>query len=57
MRFISMIRIEENTGQVPSEQLMSDMEIVAIIEEEEQQRRGEDGTHRQVLAELSEYGG
>ena len=25
MRFISMIRIEESTGQVPSEQLMSDM--------------------------------
>jgi hypothetical protein len=25
MRFISMIRIEENTGLVPSEQLMSDM--------------------------------
>ena len=25
MRFISMIRIEENTGRVPSEQLMSDM--------------------------------
>jgi hypothetical protein len=25
MRFISMIRIEENSGQVPSEQLMSDM--------------------------------
>jgi hypothetical protein len=25
MRFISMIRIEENTGPVPSEQLMSDM--------------------------------
>jgi hypothetical protein len=25
MRFISMIHIEENTGQVPSEQLMSDM--------------------------------
>ena len=25
MRFISMIRIEENTGQVPSEQLMTDM--------------------------------
>jgi hypothetical protein len=25
MRFISMIRINENTGQVPSEQLMSDM--------------------------------
>lgn len=25
MRFISMIRIEENTDQVPSEQLMSDM--------------------------------
>ena len=25
MRFMSMIRIEENTGQVPSEQLMSDM--------------------------------
>lgn len=25
MRFISMIRSEENTGQVPSEQLMSDM--------------------------------
>src|SRR5262245_53292003 len=25
MRFISMIRINENTGQVPSEQLMTDM--------------------------------
>ena len=25
MRFISMIRIEENTGQAPSEQLMSNM--------------------------------
>ena len=25
MRFMSMIRIEENSGQVPSEQLMSDM--------------------------------
>ena len=25
MRFISMIRIDETTGQVPSEQLMSDM--------------------------------
>lgn len=25
MRFLSMIRIEENTGQVPSEQLMSNM--------------------------------
>jgi len=25
MRFMSMIRIEENTGQVPSEQLMNDM--------------------------------
>jgi hypothetical protein len=25
MRFLSMIRIEENTGQVPSEQLMADM--------------------------------
>jgi hypothetical protein len=25
MRFISMVRIEENTGQTPSEQLMSDM--------------------------------
>ena len=25
MRFMSMIRIEENTGQVPSEQLMTDM--------------------------------
>ena len=25
MRFISMIRIQENTGQVPSEQLMIDM--------------------------------
>jgi hypothetical protein len=25
MRFMSMIRIEENTGQVPSERLMSDM--------------------------------
>ncbi|HZD21321.1 MAG TPA: YciI family protein [Burkholderiales bacterium] len=25
MRFLSLIRIQENTGQVPSEQLMSDM--------------------------------
>ena len=25
MRFLSMIRIQENTGQLPSEQLMSDM--------------------------------
>src|SRR5438067_1158356 len=25
MRFLSMIRIQENTGQVPSQQLMSDM--------------------------------
>jgi hypothetical protein len=25
MRYISMIRIQENTGQVPSEQLMADM--------------------------------
>lgn len=25
MRFMSMIRIQENTGQVPSEQLMEDM--------------------------------
>ena len=25
MRFLSMIRIDENSGQVPSEQLMSDM--------------------------------
>lgn len=25
MRFLSMIRIDENTGKVPSEQLMSDM--------------------------------
>jgi hypothetical protein len=25
VRFLSMIRIEENTGQVPSEQLMADM--------------------------------
>ena len=25
MRFISMIRIQENTGQLPSEQLMTDM--------------------------------
>lgn len=25
MRFLSMIRINENTGQVPSEQLMADM--------------------------------
>ena len=31
MRFMSMIRIEENTGQVPSEQLMTDMG--ALIEE------------------------
>src|SRR3954469_15266370 len=25
MRFLSMIRVDENTGQVPSEQLMADM--------------------------------
>ena len=25
MRFLSMIRIDETTGQVPSEQLMADM--------------------------------
>ena len=25
MRFLSMIRIEENTGQVPSQRLMTDM--------------------------------
>ena len=25
MRYLSMIRINENTGQVPSEQLMTDM--------------------------------
>lgn len=25
MRFLSMIRLDENTGQVPSEQLMADM--------------------------------
>ena len=25
MRFLSMIRVNENTGQVPSEQLMADM--------------------------------
>src|SRR5438445_10602921 len=25
MRFLSMIRIDENTGQVPSEQLMADL--------------------------------
>ena len=25
MRFMSMIRVQENTGQVPSEQLMNDM--------------------------------
>lgn len=25
MRFLSMIRVEENTGKVPNEQLMSDM--------------------------------
>jgi hypothetical protein len=25
MRFLSMIRIDENSGQVPSEQLMQDM--------------------------------
>ena len=25
MRFLSMIRVDENTGQVPSEQLMTDM--------------------------------
>src|SRR2546430_11128034 len=31
MRFLSMIRIQENTGQAPSEQLMSDMGM--LIEE------------------------
>jgi hypothetical protein len=31
MRFLSMIRVEENTGQVPSEQLMQDM--MKLIEE------------------------
>ena len=31
MRYMSMIRIEENTGQVPSEQLMHDMGL--LIEE------------------------
>ena len=31
MRYLSMIRIDENTGQVPSEQLMTDMG--ALIEE------------------------
>ena len=25
MRFLSMIRVDEHTGQVPSEQLMQDM--------------------------------
>ena len=25
MRFLSMIRVDENSGQVPSEQLMNDM--------------------------------
>ncbi|MCA9571153.1 MAG: hypothetical protein KC656_25110 [Myxococcales bacterium] len=28
MRYLSMIRIEENTGQVPSEQLMQDMGVL-----------------------------
>lgn len=27
MRFLSMIRIDETTGQVPSEHLMADMDI------------------------------
>ena len=31
MRFLSMIRIDENSGQVPSEQLMNDMD--KLIEE------------------------
>ena len=31
MRFLSMIRVNENTGQVPSEQLMTDM--CKLIEE------------------------
>ena len=31
MRFLSMIRVEENTGQVPSEQLMQDM--MTLIDE------------------------
>ena len=32
MRFLSMIRVQENTGQVPSEQLMQDM--MKLIEEQ-----------------------
>jgi hypothetical protein len=28
MRFLSMIRVDENGGQVPSEQLMHDMETL-----------------------------
>ena len=32
MRFLSMIRVEENTGQVPSEQLMQDM--MKLIDEQ-----------------------
>jgi hypothetical protein len=28
MRFLSMIRVNENTGQVPSEQLMQDMGVL-----------------------------
>jgi hypothetical protein len=32
MRFLSMIRVEENTGQVPSEQLMHDM--MKLIDEQ-----------------------
>ena len=37
MRFLSMIRIQENTGQAPSEQLMSDMGKLI----EEMTRRGQ----------------
>ena len=30
MRFLSMIRIDETTGQVPSEQLMADMRRAGV---------------------------
>ena len=36
MRFLSMIRIDENKGQVPSEQLMNDMD--KLIEEMTRER-------------------
>ena len=47
MRFLSMIRVDENTGQVPSEQLMQDMGKLI----EEMTRDGVSGPHRWPAAD------